>query len=123
MRWTLFFLVLICVPAPASELWLKVGEVRQIPATAEAVIRIGTRGIIRAIDSNAGVRIIGLKPGVSSLAIDGTSYLVRVSLSAEKDFAQSMRQATSRMMDSSSTQIKSALSFLEVSSAFPTGLP
>ncbi len=98
MKWFIPFLLLIPLPAPASELWLKVGETRTLPASSEATVRVGARGVLRAIDNGAGVKVIGLKPGTTSLAIDGTSYLVRVSSSLDKEFALAMRQAVGRMM-------------------------
>lgn len=98
MKWMLPFLIFIALPTSAAELWLKVGETRNLPASPEATIRIGTRGIVRAIDSGTGVKIVGLKPGATSLLIDDSSYLVRVSYSSEKDFALSLRRAVGQMM-------------------------
>jgi pilus assembly protein CpaC len=98
MKWFLPFLFIISLPAESSELWLKVGETRTLPASAEAVVRVVARGVVRAVDTGAGLKIIGLKPGTSSLAVDGASYLVRVSYSSDKDFAVGMRSAIGKMM-------------------------
>jgi len=98
MRYLLIFLLTIPTAAPAAELWLKVGEARQIEASSEAVVRIGARGVIRAVDTGSGVRVIGLKPGTTSLAVDHKNYLVRVSSSAQKDFALILRQTIGKMM-------------------------
>ena len=92
----LFITILLSV-SQAEELWLRVGEVRTLPAPSEATVRVGTRGIVRAVDSGDGLRVVGLKPGVSTLVIDRRSYLVRVSLSAQKDFAREFRARIGRM--------------------------
>ena len=94
----LVILFLFNLSVSATEIWLNVGEGRTLPASADATIRIGTRGIIRAVDSGGGIRLIGLKPGSTSLAVDDRSYLVRVSFAAQKDFAREMRSAFTRMM-------------------------
>lgn len=91
-------LLLLVLPARANELWLKVGELRKLPASSEAVIRIGSRGIVRAIDAEGGVNIIGLKPGATSLVIDQKSFLVRVSHSSQKEFGIELRSALKKMM-------------------------
>lgn len=94
----LLFVLLFSAPAQAGELWLKVGEVRRLPAAGDAVVRIGGRGIIKAIDSSSGVQIVGLKPGSTSLVIDQNSYLVRVSHSSQKDFSLALGKALKSMM-------------------------
>lgn len=98
MKWFVPFLLLFSFPSPASELWLKVGEMRVLPASTDASVRIGARGIVRAVDSGSGLKIIGLKPGTTSLAVDGKGYLVRVSYASDKDFAGEVRKSLSKMM-------------------------
>ncbi len=98
MKWNLLFILLICCPVKASELWLKVGEVRRLEASGDAVIRIGARGIVKAIDSRDGVQIVGLKPGSTSVVIDQKNYLVRVSRSSQKDFSLALGKVLNKMM-------------------------
>lgn len=98
MRTLLFLSILISIPTQAAELWLNVGEVRKVEAAGDAVVRVGARGIIRAIDSDRGVQIVGLKPGSTSLVVDSRSYLVRVSVSAQKDFSLALRGQLTQMM-------------------------
>lgn len=93
-----FTLLFFLIPARAGEIWLKVGELRQIPAASEAVVRVGSRGIVRAVDSGQGITLIGLKPGSTSLVIDERNYLVRVSHSAQRDFGMELRSLLKKMM-------------------------
>lgn len=85
-------------PASGAEIWLRVGETKKLNASSEAVVRVGTRGIVRAVDSGDGIRLIGLKPGATSLAVDGESHMVRVSFSSQKEFALALKRAVSTMM-------------------------
>lgn len=98
MKRLLLLILLFTLPARAAELWLKVGEVRTLPAGEEAVVRIGSRGVIRAVDSAAGIQVIGLKPGATSLVIGARSYLVRVGLAAQNEFTRELRLLLKRMM-------------------------
>jgi pilus assembly protein CpaC len=98
MRILFLWLLLHCTQSVAGELWLKVGEVRRVPAAGDAVVRIGARGVVRAIDSARGVQLVGLKPGATSLVIDDKSYLVRVSVSSQKDFSLALNKALRQMM-------------------------
>lgn len=82
----------------ATELWMKVGESRSLPASAAAVVRVGSRGIVRAVESDSGILLIGLKDGITSLAIDNKSYLIRVSTSSEKDFGFALQKVIREMM-------------------------
>lgn len=91
-------LLLLLSLASASEIWLRVGESRLLPAPAAAEVRIGTRGVVRAVDADEGVRLIGLKPGTTSLSVNGHGHLVRVSFGAQKDFARELRALMSEMM-------------------------
>lgn len=91
-------LFLFSFTAHSSEIWLKVGETRVLPAPTEAVVRIGQRGIIRVVESGASIRVIGMKPGFTSLAIDHQVHGVRVSLSGQKDFAHQLRRELNQMM-------------------------
>lgn len=98
MRTLLFLLLSFSSCVKATELWLKVGEVRKIEAAGDAVVRIGARGIIRAIDTDRGVQIVGLKSGSTSLVVDSRSYFVRVSASSQKDFSLALRSLLGKMM-------------------------
>lgn len=84
-------------PARASSLWLNIGEVKSLPASPEAVVRIGTRNVIRVIEDGARIRLIGLKPGVTTLTVDRTPYLVRVASSSDKAFYERLKREISRM--------------------------
>lgn len=84
--------------ASAGELWLKVGEVRFLPAPRDAAVRVGARGIIRVVDADQGVRLIALKPGFTSMAVGENSYTVRVSHSLQKDFLVRLRKTVDSMM-------------------------
>lgn len=81
----------------ASPIWLKVGEVRSLPASPSAVVRIGTRGIVRIVESGRMIQIVGLKSGVTAIAVDDKSYLIQVSRSSEKNFFESVREEISKM--------------------------
>lgn len=93
-------LILLAVPilANAADLWLKVGEVKTLPAPAGKSIRVGTHGIIKVIDGEANIRVVGLKPGVSPLVIGERNYLVRVASSDQRDFIFAVREAVQNMM-------------------------
>lgn len=84
--------------ALGQDLWLKVGEAKFLPASRDAVIRVGSRGIVRIIDEDSGVRVIGLKPGTSTITIGRTAYLARVSLSSQKEFAVALRKYVAKSM-------------------------
>jgi pilus assembly protein CpaC len=92
------FLVLFSFRLQASELWLKVGETRELPASTAATVRIGQRGVIRVVESGTSIRLIGLKPGFTTLALDGQVHHVRVSLSGQKAFALHLREELKHMM-------------------------
>jgi pilus assembly protein CpaC len=98
MKTLLLTWILTSLPAQAGELWLRVGEIQNLSASSDAVIRVGSRGIVRAVDRGETIQIVGLKPGVTSLVIDSRSYLVRVSLSAQKKFMQELRAKLHEMM-------------------------
>lgn len=91
-------LLFLSLPLQASEIWLKVGETRMLPASAQAVVRIGQRGVIRVIESGESIRVIGLRPGFTSLNVDGSAHNIRVSLSGQKAFALSLRREMKAMM-------------------------
>ena len=77
-KWILFLLFPLSVQA--SDLWMKVGEVRSLPAPTGKAVRIGSRGIIRVIDGEISVRVVALKPGVTPLVI--TLFMSAAALSA-----------------------------------------
>ncbi len=81
----------------ASPLFLKVGEVRSLPASPSAVIRVGTRGVIRVVDSGQTIQVVGLKPGVTAMAVDATSYMVHVARSSDKNFFEALRREIVKM--------------------------
>lgn len=86
-----FLIFLIVLPLHASELWLSVGEVRRLPAPAGKAVRIGSRGVIKVIDGDSSVRVVGLKPGATPLVIGENNYSVHVSAAAQKDFVMALR--------------------------------
>lgn len=95
----LFILPLAASPVlAAQEIWLKTGEVRFLAAPPSATVRVGKRGVVRALDSDDGIRLIALKPGQTTVAVDGATYQVRVSFSAQREFEHEMRAAVGRMM-------------------------
>lgn len=81
----------------ASPLWLKIGEVRSLPASSEAVIRVGTRGVIRVVENGERIQMIGLKPGVTAVTVDRKAYLVHVVHSGDKDFLDQLRKEMAKM--------------------------
>jgi pilus assembly protein CpaC len=113
--WKVISLIFFCIPVWAGEIWLRVGESRTISAGPEAVVRIGSRGVIRAVDTESGLRVIGLKPGATSLAVDGVSHMVRVSFSSQKEFLLELRRVMKPMMglklysDEKSIQVRGTL--------------
>ena len=85
-------------PATAAELWLKVGEVRSLSAPRGRVVRIGTRGVVRVVDGETNIRVIGLKPGVTTVIIGSKSHMVHVSLSEQREFVFELRRLLAGMM-------------------------
>lgn len=88
------FIFLLLIPpcsAFAGELWLKVGEVRSVEAPEGKAVRIGSRGIIKVIDGDTHVRVVGLRPGVTPLVVGDVNYAVRVSPSGQRDFSLALR--------------------------------
>ncbi len=84
--------------AYSAEIWLKVGETRTLKAPGSSPIKIGQRGVVRVIDAGDNIRIIGLKPGATTVSLEGVSHLVRVSLSAQKDFIIDLRNLLKKLM-------------------------
>ncbi len=97
MKTLLLFLLMSCC-AGAEELWLRVGEVRAVPAPPGQAVRIGARGIVRVVDGDKSVQMIGLKPGTTAVVIGARSYSVHVSLSQQKDFVRELRRIVGAMM-------------------------
>ncbi len=97
MRFLITIVLLYTQGLRASPIWLKVGEVRSLPASPEAVIRVGQRGVIRVIEEDHSIRLIGLKPGHTSLVIDSMSHTVVVARSSQKDFVMALKDELSRM--------------------------
>ncbi len=98
MKHLLILLLIFPTLVRGEELWLRVGEARSLSAPSGKSIRVGTRGILKVIDGNSSVKIVGLKPGVSPLIIGNLSYLVRVSLSNQKEFSLALRDLLKNMM-------------------------
>jgi len=96
MRFTVLILI-FCWPAAADHLWLKIGEVRSIAAAPAATIRVGARGIVRVIERPNSVQLVGLKPGLTTLAVDGRAHLITVSRASGKDFFAGVSEALRRM--------------------------
>jgi pilus assembly protein CpaC len=92
-----FIALLFSYQISAETLWLKVGEVRSLPAPPEAVVRVGARGIVRVVEDGARIQLVGLKPGITPVVIDKRSVMVTVSRASSKDFYQRFREAISRM--------------------------
>lgn len=93
------WLLLVFTPALfAADLWLRVGEARLLPADRSASVRVGSRRVVRAVDADRGVRLIALKPGVTTVLIGDRAYAVRVSAGAEREFTLAMRAEVRRMM-------------------------
>lgn len=81
----------------AENLWLRIGEVRSLPASPSATVRIGSRGIVRVIEDGARIQLVGLKPGITPITIDKRSIMVTVSRDATKNFYQKFREAIAGM--------------------------
>lgn len=90
--------MLFCQRTHASELWLKVGDVRTLSASAGGVVRVGKRGVVKVIDSGESVRVVGLNPGATTLVVDNQTYSIRVSLSQQKQFLLALRSELKQMM-------------------------
>jgi pilus assembly protein CpaC len=93
----LLLISLIAAPASAEELWLKVGEVRRLPAPAGKAVRIASRGIVKVIDGAESVRVVGLKPGLTPMVIGERNYQVHVSFGSQRDFVRELRNEVGRM--------------------------
>lgn len=90
-----FFMIF---PLHASDLWLKVGEVRALAAPLGATVKVGARGVIRVLDGDRDIRLIGLKPGLTTLIVGGTPHNVRVTHGEQQEFVREARRAVSRML-------------------------
>lgn len=112
-NWSLLFSIWLSLSAAAAptELWLRLGEGRKLPAPAGAEVRVGSRGVIRVIDGEQAVRVIGLKTGMTTLVIGAKSYTVRVTAAAQTEFRLALRQALAPMMG---LQLSAADSSLEI---------
>lgn len=94
----LFLVLLFFVSAAhAEELWLKVGEVRKLPAPEGKAVRIGSRGILKVIDGEKSVRVVGLKPGLTPVVIGGHNYAVHVSFGSQAAFVSALRAELGHM--------------------------
>lgn len=94
-----FLILLIGFNTWASDqIWLAVGEVRSLPSAPSAVIRVGARGVVRAVDGPRGLKIIGLKPGSTAITVDQKAYIVNVSGPAQKEFAHNLILLTKKML-------------------------
>ncbi len=89
---------LTATEALAQELWLRVGEVRKIPAPPDAPVRVGKRGILKAVDSGTTIQLIGLKEGTTTVAIGTRVLQVHVNLRVQRDFALALRQIVQPML-------------------------
>jgi pilus assembly protein CpaC len=99
MRWLcLIHLLILPLSTHATELWLRVGEVRLLEAPSGKAVRIGSRGVIKVIDGESSVRVVGLKPGFTPLVIGDRNYLVRVSFGHQKDFLLNIQLLFTDMM-------------------------
>lgn len=100
MQWIVLLTLSLCfsLPAQSAELWLKVGEVRHLNVPRTAAVKVGARGIVRVIDADNGVRVVGLKPGNVSLIAGEQNYSIRVSYSSQKNFLIDLRKMVASMM-------------------------
>ena len=98
MKLLIIAILIWSAPATAAELWLKVGEVRSLSAPRGRVVRIGTRGVVRVVDGETNIRVIGLKPGVTTVIIGSKSHMVHVSLSEQREFVFELRRLLAGMM-------------------------
>ncbi len=84
--------------AAASDLWLQVGESHQLPAAPSAKVRVGSRGIVRAVDVGKNSQLVGLKPGTTTVSIGTQTYQVHVNCRGQKAFALELKALISKMM-------------------------
>lgn len=98
MKYIVTILLLLAQTAQASEIWLKVGETKFLPASRDAVIRVGSRGVVRIVDEAKGIRVIGLKPGTTTVVVGKTSHMAHVSLASQKDFAFALKSFVKKTM-------------------------
>lgn len=83
--------------APTKDLWLRIGEARSLPASPQAVIRIGKRNVVRVVENGASVHIVGLNVGVTPVMVDHSAYLIHVDRSTQKDFQARAIRAIGQM--------------------------
>lgn len=98
MKWLTVLLLVFTTDVSASEIWLKVGQVMRLPASPGQPVRVGARGVIKVIDGNSSVQIVGLKIGQSTLFIGPRSYVIKVSLSEQKEFIVALRAELKAML-------------------------
>lgn len=84
--------------AYGAELWLRVGETRDLAADRAAAVRVSARGLIRVVDTERGVRVIALKPGQATMVVGTIAYQVRVTLASQKEFAQELERVLQGLM-------------------------
>jgi pilus assembly protein CpaC len=82
----------------ASDLWMKIGSIKIIPAPMGKAVRIGSKGIIKVIDGETAVRVVALKPGVTPLVVGAIHYQVHVSAGDQFDFIMALRSHMQPMM-------------------------
>lgn len=80
--------LLLCSTRPlhAADFFLHVGETALLKAPPASTVRIGSRQIVKAIDEGSGVRLIGMKPGETTVVIGSAVHRVIVSSSDQKAF-------------------------------------
>src|SRR5258708_6142809 len=101
MRRLIFCSILLlgaCDVVDAEELWLKIGEVKSLAAPPGQKVQVGARGIIKVIDDEKNVRLVGLKNGTTPLVIGQKNYFVHVTLSTQKEFVAALRARMQVMM-------------------------
>lgn len=92
MKCWLCLLLMHSFPLRAAHLWLRLGEVRSLPAAPTATIRVGQRGIVRVVEGGPTIQLVALKPGVTTVSVDRQAYLVTVSLAQGQNFFRELGQ-------------------------------
>lgn len=91
-------LILLCPLAVWSdELWLQVGQVKDLPAKPGVTVRVSARGLLRVVETERAVRLIGLKPGTVTVAIESQAHTVHVSAESQLEFYRALAKAIRSM--------------------------
>ena len=93
----MWFILLLSISAHASEVWIKVGEVRSLTAGSGKAVRVGSRGIVKVIDGENSIRVVGMKAGSTPIVVGDVHHMVHVSGVSQRDFVFALRERLKSM--------------------------